>query len=460
MKKEHFLFLFSLILVCGIFNVSAQKKLPSKIEDGFVLEFAAPFDRILIQTDEKNMPNPESAEIFINAQTKLKNHKGKPVTPDAIRVGMEIEIEIDKTNFSRLTALQIKVRTNLDERKEDIDGYLNRVEESRAMVEGRIVELAPNTILTGTKDWKGKTFKSFSEIPLGSLVDLKGVRQKNRVIIITRGEVRPNHFTPLEIRLVEAVKQGLTVPPPDKLGAGIRIGNQMFKVVEDLDVNTFVNKVGMRVVPKYLRMLPPEDPNKVLFRFYVLEDETPNSVAFSDGSVFINTGLLKRLENEAQLAIILGHEIAHVTNEHSRRRFEAQQNQAFFAALMGAAAGAVAGQETGLLISKLGFTLMSNKFSNDLEEQADRVGLYYAYDAGYDVRESTNLWKKVIGSYSENKIGRILYADHPAMLDRLKDMRREVILNYADADFREAIIRTRQICRRCRRLFRLDSAET
>ena len=432
--------LFLIIFLFCSFGISAQKKLPSKIEDGFVLEFAAPFERILIQTDEKNMPNPESAEIFITSQTKLKNHKSKPIAPDAIRAGMEIEIEIDKTDFTRFKALQIKLKTNPEERKEDIDGYLDRVEDNRAMVEGRIVELAPNTILAGTKDWKGKTYRSFSEIPLGSLVNLKGIRRKNRVLFVTRGEVRPNLFTPLEAKLVESVKQGLTLPPPDKLGAGVRIGNLTYKIVEDLDVNTFVNKVGMRVVPKFLRMLPPEDPNKVLFRFYVLELDTPNAVALSDGSVFISSGLLKRLENEAQLAIILGHEIAHVTNEHIRRRFESQQNQAVWAGMIGAAAGAVVGQETGMLIAKLGFTFMSNKFSNDLEEQADRVGLFYAYDAGYDIRESTNLWRKVIGSYRESAVGAILYADHPAMMDRLKDMRREVILNYSDADFRETIV--------------------
>lgn len=434
---------FALINLIFFFGsaIHAQKaaKLPSKIGDGFVLEFAAPFDRITIDTDEKNMPNRELAEIFITAQTKILNHKGKPLAPDAIRPGMEVEIKLDTTNLARLTAAQIKLRANPEEQKEEVDGYLDRVEAPRAIIDGRTVELAPNAVLTGIKEWKGKTFTSFKDIPLGSLVDLKGMRQNNRVVLVTRGEVRPNTFTALESKLVETVKQGLTVPPPDKLGAGVKINEREFKVVEDLDVNTYVNKVGMRVVPKFLRYLPPEDPNKVLFRFYVLEDETPNAVAFSDGSVFINTGLLRRLENEAQLAIILGHEIAHVTNEHVRRRFETQQDQAFWAGMIGAGAS-VLGEQAALLIAKLSYTLMSNKFSRDLEDQADRVGLYYAYDAGYDARESTNMWRKLIGGYRESALGVALYSDHPAMLERLKDMRREVVLNYANADFSEAVI--------------------
>lgn len=435
-----------LILLLGIsatvnLSVSAQKgKLPSNINDAFVLEFAAPFEHLLIQTDEKGMPNRELTAVDVTPQTKIKNHKGKEVQASAILPGMEIEIEIDTANVAGFSAKEIKIRTNLEKREEGVDGYLDRIEETRAMVDGRIVEFAPNTILVGIKEWKGKTFTSFKEIPLGSLVDLKGLRQNNRVILVNRGKVRPNLFTPVETKLVETVKQGLVLPPPEKLGAGVIINGKSYKVCEDLTVNTYVNKVGNRIVPKFLRLLPPEDPNKVLFRFYVLEDETPNAAAFSDGSVFINTGLLKSLENEAQLAIILGHEIAHVTNEHTRRRFETQNSQAMWAGLLGAGAGIVGGQQVGLAVSKLSFSLMSNKFSRDLEDQADRVGLYYAYDAGYDMRESPKLWRKLIGSYREGAFGIALYSDHPAMLERLKESRREVVLNYANADFSEVVV--------------------
>ncbi len=432
MRKNYLLLL---IFMAAHFTVSAQKKLPSNIGDAFVLEFSAPFERILIQTDEKNMPNRDFAEIFITAQTKLKNHKGKAISANQIHAGMNIEIELYKTDTTRLTAKEIKIRTNPEKREEGVDGYLDRVEGVRAMVDGRIVEFAPNTVLLGTKEWKGKTFKSFQEIPLGSLVDLKGLRQNNRVILINRGEVRPNLYTLTEAKLMGAVKQGLVLPSAET-GASVVIGNRNYKVCPDLEVNAYVTKVGYRVVPKFLKFLPEDDPNKVVFRFYVLEDDFPNAVAFSDGSVFINTGLLKRLENEAQLAIILGHEIAHVTNEHSRRRFEAQQDQAFWSSII-AAGASVAGEQIGLAIGKLSYSLMSNKFSRDMEEQADRVGLYYAYDAGYDVRESTPMWRRIIGGYRETAIGSVLYADHPTMLDRLKEMRYEVILNYANADFSE-----------------------
>ncbi|MGI8639825.1 MAG: M48 family metallopeptidase [Pyrinomonadaceae bacterium] len=430
-------FIWSTLFICLVSSaVFAQKaKLPSKIGDGFVLEFAAPYNRITIDTSEKNLPNREFSEILITPQTKIQNQKGKPVAPETIRAGMKIEVRLDPTNFAQLTALQIKLRTNPDNWEVQVDGYLDRVEDQYAFVDGAKVVLPPNTALVG----EGQIFVSLKDIPPGSLLDLKGVRQANGSVVIKQGTVKPNVFTPHEMQLVEKLKQGLTVPPPGELGAGVKIGERTFKVVEDLKVNTMVIKVGDRVVPKYLRNLSPEDPNKIVFRFYVLEDETPNAVAFADGSVFVHTGLLKRLENEAQLAIVLGHEIAHVTNEHVRRRAEAAGNQALLAAIIGAAAGKALGQEAGESITKLGYVLMSNKFSGDMEDQADRVGLYYAYQAGYDVREAPKIWRRLMGNYNETTVGNVLYADHPAMLARLRDMRREVVFNYAAADFSEMI---------------------
>ncbi len=437
MKRFVWLIIFICLMSSAVF---AQKaKLPSKIGDGFVLEFVAPYNRITIDTSEKNLPNREFSEIHITPQTKIQNQKGKAVAPETIRAGMKIEVRLDPTNFAQLTALQIKLRTNPDDWEANVDGYLDRVEDEHAFVDGAKVVLPPNTPLVGTDKLKGQIFVSLKDIPLGSLLDLKGVRQANGLVVIKQGTVKPNVFTPLENQLVEKLKQGLTVPPPGELGAGVKIGERTFKVVEDLGVNAFINKVGNRVVPKYLRNLPPEDPNKILFRFYVLEDETPNAVAFADGSVFVHTGLLKRLENEAQLAIVLGHEIAHVTNEHVRRRAESADHRALLAAIIGAGAGKVLGQESGELVTKLGYVLMSNKFSGDMEDQADRVGLYYAHQAGYDVREASKIWRRLMGDYNETTVGNFLYADHPAMLARLRDMRREVVFNYADADFSETI---------------------
>ncbi len=425
-------YIWCALLIClmpAVFAAQKIAKLPTNIGDGFVLQFSPPYDRIIIDTDEKGLPNRLASEILITPQTKLLNHKGKATEPGAIRPGMTVEIKLDGS----LTASQVKMRSNPDNWEMEVDGYLDKTDGEQGFIDGQAVAFGSGVSLLGTKDWKGKSFSSFAEIPLGSLLDLKGVRQSTGIILIKQGEVKPNNVTPLETSLVKTVQEGLVLPSNGQPGAGVKIGENIYKLSQSLELNGYVNKIGNRVAPRYMRNLSAEDPNKILFRFYVIEDETANAFALPDGSVFVHTGLLARLENEAQLAIVIGHEIAHVTNEHSRRTIETAQKQALWLSLAGAAGG-----QLGMLIAQIGYGLLQNKFSRELEDQADRVGLYYAWEAGYDVREAPRLWRKMMGDFSESKVGLLLYSDHPSMLSRYRNTNRMMIFNYGASDFSEA----------------------
>lgn len=421
----------------------AQKppKMPSKIGDALVLEFKSPFDRISIDTDEAVFGDRENILVLVGTNTKILDAKGKALAPEAIRAGMKTEIKLEPgLDFTNLIAAQIKVKTNSEGEAVEVKGFLDKVSDESAFVDGKTVLLVPPAIVIGGGEWKNKTFSSFKDVPLGSVLDLKGARREDGKIYATQAQVKPNVVTPLERQLVQIVQKGLVLPPPDKPGAGVTIGGQTFKVADNLELNTYVTKVGYKVIPRYLKNLQDGDPNKILFRFYILDDDAPNAVALADGSVFVNTGMLKRLDNEAQLAIILGHEIAHVSAEHARRGLESAQKRAFWIGLGAAAAGAALGQEYGSLIGQIGFGLLSNKFSRDLEDQADRIGLFYAYDAGYDIREGTKIWRKLIGdNYRDNSVGTFLYSDHPSLKSRLRNTKRELVLDYQKADFSEVV---------------------
>ncbi|MGI8883904.1 MAG: M48 family metalloprotease [Pyrinomonadaceae bacterium] len=443
MKNRIFSFLLIWAWLAFAPQSFAQKppKVPSKIGDALILEFKPPFDRMTIDTDESVLSDRENVLILVGTNTKILDAKGKPLATEAIRAGMKTEIKLEPgLDLTNLIASQIKVKTNPENKAVEVKGYLDKVSDEEAFVDGKTVLLVPNAVIVGGSEWKNKSFSSFKDIPLGSVLDLKGTRRENGKIHATGGQVKPNLITPLEKQLIQLVQKGLVLPPPDKPGAGVQIGGQTFKVVENLELNTYVTKVGYKVIPRYLKNLQDGDPNKILFRFYVLEDDTPNAVAFPDGSVFINTGLLRKLDNEAQLALILGHEIAHVSVEHPRRTLETAQKQAFWMGLAGAVAGAALGQQYGGLIGQIGFGLLSNKFSRDMEDQADRIGLFYTYDAGYDIRESTKIWRKLIGeNYRDNSVGVFLYSDHPSLKSRLRNTKRELVTNYRNADFSEVI---------------------
>ncbi len=87
-----------LILTVGLTSFAQKAKPPSDIGDGFVLAFNPPFERILIDTSEKGMPNRLSSEILVTADTKIRNHKGIPIAREAIRAGMKIEIKLESNN--------------------------------------------------------------------------------------------------------------------------------------------------------------------------------------------------------------------------------------------------------------------------------------------------------------------------------------------------------------------------
>lgn len=213
---------------------------------------------------------------------------------------MKIEIKLEPgLDLTNLIASQIKVKTNTANESITVKGYLDKVADDEAFVDGKSIVLAPNTRIVGGKEWKNKTFASFGEIPLGSVLEIKGTRCEDGRIYAMQGEARQNLVTPVEKQLILVVQRGLVLPPPDKPGAGVIIGNRTFKVVDNLELNTYVTKVGYKVIPRYLKNLQDGDPNKILFRFYILEDDTPNAFALPDGSVFIHTGMLKKLDNEA-----------------------------------------------------------------------------------------------------------------------------------------------------------------
>jgi hypothetical protein len=441
MKKS--ISLLILIWLAIISSLFAQKlpKAPSNIGNALVLEFAAPFDRILIDTDEPVLADRENVFVLVGTNAKILDEKGKSFPREAIRAGMKAEIKLEPSfDLTNLIATQIKVKTNPENEAVAIKGFLDKVADEEAFIDGKTVILIPNATVVADDGRKKTKFSSFKDIQLGSILELKGTRREDGKIYAAQGQVRPNLITPAEKQLIQLVQKGLVLPPPGNPGAGVTIGKQTFKVVDNLELNTYITKVGYKIIPRYLKNLQDGDPNKILFRFYVLDDDTPNAVALPDGSVFINTGLLRKLDNEAQLAFILGHEIAHVSVEHPRRTLEAAQKQAFWMGLAAAAAGATLGQEYGRLIGQIGFGLLSNKFARDMEDQADRIGLFYAYDAGYDNRESAKIWRKLIGDdYRNNTVGTFLYSDHPSLKSRLRNTKRELLTTYQKADYREVV---------------------
>lgn len=129
----------------------------------------------------------------------------------------------------------------------------------------------------------------------------------------------------------------------------------------------------------------------------VFEDASANAFALPGGKIGVNTGLLEVARTEDQLATVLGHEIAHVTQEHGNERL----SQAFLAeGGLAAASLALGGEGTGRSVALAALGLGAQigllmPFGRTQESEADVVGLQYMARAGFDPRASIELWQNM-----------------------------------------------------------------
>jgi predicted Zn-dependent protease len=132
-----------------------------------------------------------------------------------------------------------------------------------------------------------------------------------------------------------------------------------------------------------------ERPN-LPWTFQVVDDAAVNAFALPGGYIFVTRGILAHMNNEAQLASVLGHEIAHVTAKHSVSQISKQQ-----LAQLGLGVGMLLSEDVRRFgqLGVVGLNVLFLKFSRDNENQADELGFRYASRTGYDVREMPHVFE-------------------------------------------------------------------
>src|SRR5262249_13762445 len=103
-----------------------------------------------------------------------------------------------------------------------------------------------------------------------------------------------------------------------------RVGK--YKLVPNDAVQEYVTNLGQSLIPEYLKAIPDSDPAKLNFRFFVVMNKEPNASALPNGILLIHSSMFDVVENEAQLAAVIGHEIAHATQEHTWRQMSYHKN--------------------------------------------------------------------------------------------------------------------------------------
>lgn len=163
------------------------------------------------------------------------------------------------------------------------------------------------------------------------------------------------------------------------------------------------------------RLGPVALPDGTPYRTRILVNPTLNAFAYPNGVVYVHTGLLARLENEAQLAIILAHEVTHSTHRHGlRNRRKVKNASAFLASFTVATYG------LGALLGGFGTMASVSGYSQDLEHEADQGGFALLLAAGYDPREAPRAFELLRDEAVRNKTKEpFFFGSHPRLSERI-----------------------------------------
>ena len=188
-----------------------------------------------------------------------------------------------------------------------------------------------------------------------------------------------------------------------------------------------VKRVGQNIakaVETYLKNNGMADETKnYAWEFNLVQDKQVNAWCLPGGKIVVYEGILPVTQDEASLAIVLGHEVAHAVAKHSAERLSnAYKEQYGAAALSALLSGAGLSQGTQQLLAlgkSLGDQLFTSGFSRKQESEADHMGLIFAAMAGYDPQVATAFWQRMasLGSNSNS-----LFSDHPSDEKRIKDI--------------------------------------
>lgn len=158
---------------------------------------------------------------------------------------------------------------------------------------------------------------------------------------------------------------------------------QQIGEVKDPGLQAYVSRIGKEIAARTER---PQLP----WEFHVVDDASVNAFALPGGFIFVTRGLMTYMNNEAELATVLGHEIGHVTNRHSVSQMSKAQ-----VAQLGLGIGSILSPTIAKYgqLAGAGLSLLFLQYSRDAENEADLAGFRYALNDNYDVRQMANVFQ-------------------------------------------------------------------
>jgi predicted Zn-dependent protease len=187
-----------------------------------------------------------------------------------------------------------------------------------------------------------------------------------------------------------------------------RVGQNIAKAVE-----SYLTQNGMA-----------EEVKTYAWEFNLVQDNQVNAWCMPGGKIVVYEGLLPVTQDEASLAIVMGHEIAHAVARHSAERlsnaYKEQYGAAALSALLQGAGVSSGWQQLASLAHQYGGALFTSGFSRKQESEADHIGLIFAAMAGYNPEVAVTFWQRM--SSATGGGSNSLFADHPSDATRIEQI--------------------------------------
>ena len=226
-------------------------------------------------------------------------------------------------------------------------------------------------------------------------------------------------------------KQNLMVSDGEMLSLSTQQYQEFMKTAKlstDATKTAMVKRVGQNLanaVVSYLNANGMQnDVQNYKWQFNLVADKQANAWCMPGGLIVVYEGILPITQDEASLAIVLGHEIAHAVARHSAEQMSTQIKQQYGVQGLGALAGALGvGNNTlaiGQAVAGMGLNLANLKYSRSHESEADYMGLIFAAMAGYDPQAAVTFWQRMASASNSNTAE--FLSDHPSDATRIKNI--------------------------------------
>ncbi|WP_281951040.1 M48 family metallopeptidase [Nitrosophilus kaiyonis] len=220
--------------------------------------------------------------------------------------------------------------------------------------------------------------------------------------------------------------QLILISPSQEIQLGLQAKQEILKK-QKLSKDPYYNELVKKVSQRIAKVAEKEFHPNFQWEFYVLKSKEINAFCLPGGKIFVYTGLLKIVDNEDQLATVIGHEVAHAILRHGSERASIAMVSSIARDLVEKGLN-VSSSKWGPLFdlaygvgSKYGIIY---PYSRKFEYEADQVGLYLMYKACYDLNEAIRFWQKMI-QISKKNIPEFL-STHPSDIHRIERIKKYI----------------------------------